>query len=137
MKLWSEGRGIVYFFCMTEIKSFKDLRTWEESQRLVEEIYRVTRLFPVSEEKGLVDQMRRAAVSVPSNIAEGMGRGTAKELIQFLTIARGSIHELLSQIDTSGRLRFLSLKDSDQLSKDYLGLNAGINAHISQLTKYK
>ncbi len=122
---------------MAEIKSFKDLRTWNEAQNLVEEIYRVTDLFPKSEEKGLIDQMRRAAVSVPSNIAEGMGRGTAKELIQFLTIARGSIHELLSQLDTARRLTFLSLTDFDQLTKQYLGLNAGMNAHISQLLKYK
>ncbi len=136
MKLWSEGGEHFYFF-MSEIKTFKDLRTWNESQRLVEEIYRVTYLFPKSEEKGLIDQMRRASVSIPSNIAEGMGRGTAKELIQFLIIARGSIHELLSQLDTAKRLQFLPLQDFDQLSERYLGLNAGMNNHISQLTKYK
>lgn len=122
---------------MSEIKTFKDLRTWNEAQSLVEEIYRVTFLFPNSEEKGLIDQMRRACISIPSNIAEGMGRGTAKELIQFLIIARGSIHELLSQLDTAKRLRFLPFKDFDQLSERYLGLNAGMNNHISQLTKYK
>lgn len=122
---------------MSEIKSFKDLRTWCEAQDLVEEIYRATLLFPVSESNGLINQMRRAAVSVPSNIAEGMGRSTTRELSQFLIIARGSVHELLSQLETSRRLKFLSAENCTSLSNRYQGLGSGINSHLTQLSKYK
>ncbi|OGL63567.1 hypothetical protein A3C09_04075 [Candidatus Uhrbacteria bacterium RIFCSPHIGHO2_02_FULL_47_44] len=122
---------------MVEINSFRDLRTWRESQDLVEEIYRVTEKFPVGELNKLVDQMRRAAVSVPSNIAEGMGRSSTKELSQFLIIARGSVHELLSQLETSKRLKFLLTEDFLSLSHRYRGLGAGISSHLTSISKYK
>ncbi len=122
---------------MTAIKSFRDLRTWHEAQGLVEEIYRVTSIFPASEDNGLINQMCRAAVSVPSNIAEGMGRSSTKELSQFLVIARGSVHELLSQLETAKRLKFLPVTDFELLSKRYFGLNAGINSHLQSIEKYK
>ena len=122
---------------MEKVKTYSDLRTWREAQRLVNEVYRQTASFPDSERFGLTNQIRRAAVSVPSNIAEGMGRGTAKDLMRFLVIARGSIHELLSELETAKRLAFISQSAFDELSEFYKGLNAGINAHLSSLQKYK
>ena len=80
------------------IESFKQLTVWQKSIRLVKEIYRVTDKFPASEMYGLVSQMRRAAISIPSNIAEGKKRKTKKDFLQFLRIADGSAAELETQI---------------------------------------
>lgn len=77
---------------------FKSLAIWERSRILVQHIYEVTKGFPDDEKFGLVSQMRRAAVSVPSNIAEGCGRKGNKELIQFLHISTGSLCELETQL---------------------------------------
>lgn len=100
---------------MEKIKSFYDLRTWKEAQSLVEEVYRITSSFPKEEMYGLTSQIRRAAVSVPSNIAEGMGRGGTKEFIRFYIIARGSIHEVLSLLSTASRLSYLNFEKLTQI----------------------
>jgi four helix bundle protein len=73
-----------------EIKNYKDLVTWQKSMSLVTEVYLCTRLFPKEEIYGLTSQMKRAAVSIPSNIAEGHGRDSTKEYLYFLSIAYGS-----------------------------------------------
>ncbi len=75
---------------------------------LVHEVYRVTRTFPAEERFGLVSQLRRAAVSVPSNIAEGYGRNSANEFHQFVGHARGSLAELETQVEIAGDLHFLA-----------------------------
>ncbi|MBI2033815.1 MAG: four helix bundle protein [Candidatus Liptonbacteria bacterium] len=80
------------------MESFKQLTVWQKSIQLVKEIYRVTDKFPASEMYGLVSQMRRAAISIPSNIAEGKKRKTKKDFLQFLRIADGSAAELETQI---------------------------------------
>jgi len=85
----------------------KDLDVWKKSMDLVELIYSVTSQFPSDERFGLVSQMRRAAVSIPSNIAEGAARKGDKELIQFLMIAIGSLSELETQYLISVRLNFV------------------------------
>ena len=76
------------------IQSHKDLRVWKESMLLVENIYKITESFPQSELYALVSQLRRAAISIPSNISEGCGRKGNKELSRFLYIALGSLFEL-------------------------------------------
>jgi len=86
------------------INSYKDLIVWQKSIELVVEIYKLTDKFPKSEIYGLVSQMRRSAVSVPSNIAEGRRRGTKKDYRNFLTIAYGSGAELETQIIISKKL---------------------------------
>ena len=78
--------------------SFKDLVVWQRAVQLCSEVYRLTGAFPASEKFGLVNQMRRASVSIASNIAEGYGRGTKGEYIQFLGHARGSNCELQTQL---------------------------------------
>lgn len=97
---------------MTEkLQSFAQLKAWQESRKLAGLVYRVTEKFPKSELFGLTNQMRRAAVSVSSNIAEGFGRASLKEKTQFFTVARGSVLELQSQLFIASDLKFLSNQD--------------------------
>ncbi|MFC1496975.1 four helix bundle protein [Verrucomicrobiota bacterium] len=78
----------------TKIRNFRDLDVWQKGMQIVIEIYRITKEFPKDELYGLISQMRRAAISVPSNIAEGFGRFHNKEYRQFLYVAQGSCAEL-------------------------------------------
>lgn len=88
-------------------KSFKDLIVWQKSYQLVLEIYKITKIFPKDEAYGLSQQMRRAAVSIPSNISEGYGRQYHKEYRQFLAMAYGSLCELETQYLLSIDLNYL------------------------------
>lgn len=88
-------------------KSFKDLIVWQKSYKLVLEIYKMTKGFPKTEIYGLSQQMRRAAVSIPSNIAEGYGRKHKAEYEQFLSIAYGSLSELETQYMLAVDLRYV------------------------------
>ncbi|MBU4583309.1 MAG: four helix bundle protein [Proteobacteria bacterium] len=90
------------------MRKHHELKAWQEAMELVKEIYRVTRDFPKEEIYGLVSQMRRAAVSIPSNISEGAARGGDREFIQFLIIARGSLSELETQLLISKDLGYLT-----------------------------
>ena len=90
------------------IQSYQDLIAWQKAVDLVEDVYRVTRAFPRDELYGLTSQMRRAAVAVPSNIAEGQGRRTRGEFQQFLGIAKGSLFELDTQALIAARLQYIS-----------------------------
>jgi four helix bundle protein len=83
---------------VSEIKSYHDLLVWQKGIALVKRIYEITRTFPDSEKFGLISQMRRAAVSIPSNIAEGQARHTTGGFIQFIAIAEGSVAELDTQL---------------------------------------
>ena len=80
------------------VKSYRDLVAWQRARELVKEVYLLTALFPAGERFGLVSQMDRAAVSMPSNIAEGYGRSTTQDYLKFLRIARGSAYELETQL---------------------------------------
>ena len=95
------------------MKNHKDLIVWQKSMLLVEEAYRLVRMLPKEETYALSDQIRRAVVSIPSNIAEGNGRESAKEFLRFLAIAQGSNAELETQLIICNRLGYLS---SDDLS---------------------
>ena len=89
------------------MQSHKNLDTWQEAMQLVKMTYQVSAGFPQCEQFGLTSQMRRAAVSVPSNIAEGVARGTTKEYVRFLNIARGSLSELDTQLEIANMLGFI------------------------------
>ena len=91
-----------------KLKSYKDLKVWQRSYQLCLEIYKITKGFPDEEKYGLTSQLRRVAVSVPSNISEGYGRKTTPEYIQFLYIAYGSVCEIETQILLSGDLGYIS-----------------------------
>ncbi len=88
-------------------ESYRNLIAWQKAKALVIEIYKSTRNFPKDEQYGLTSQMRRAAISVPSNIAEGRGRHSRKELLQFLYQARGSLLELENQVDIARDLGYV------------------------------
>jgi len=90
------------------INSFRDLRVWQSAMDLVQTIYTLTQSFPSQEAYGLTSQMRRAAVSVPSNIAEGHTREHSKEYLHHLSIAQASLAELETQLEIARRLQYLS-----------------------------
>lgn len=92
-----------------------DLNAWKEAHKLVIEIYSITRNFPKEEMYSLVDQMRRAVISITSNIAEGFARQSYKEKIQFYYLAHGSLTELKNQIIASKDIGYLSVQDFDKL----------------------
>src|SRR3989344_3291460 len=88
------------------VHNYEKLSVWQKSMDLVECVYRLTEKFPKGELYGLTNQMRRSAVSIPSNIAEGSHRKTNKDFCQFLSIASGSAAELQTQVKIAGRLNF-------------------------------
>ena len=91
---------------MKQITSYKDLLIWQKGIDLVKQTYLLTKLFPAEERFGLISQMRRAAVSVPSNISEGQARKSSAEFIRFLSISQGSLAELETQLIISHELAF-------------------------------
>ena len=107
---------------MQKINSHKDLKVWEESINLAEMIYKATVNFPAEEKYGLKSQIRRAAVSIPANISEGAGRQSPRELMHFVSIARGSAAELETHLVLAKRLGF-PLIESDSLFEklDHIG----------------
>jgi len=100
-----------------KIRSFTDLKAWRKSHELVVAIYKITDKFPKKETYSLTDQMRRAATSITSNIAEGFGRQTYKEKTQFFYQAKGSLTELKNQILIAKDVGYLSRNDFDQLAE--------------------
>ena len=107
----------------------KNLRVWNESMELAKKVYQLTANFPKEELFGLVSQMSRCAVSIPSNIAEGYGRGTNAELIHFLYISLGSSNELDTQLELSRRFAYVN--DEDFIMLD--ALNNSVNKMIQSL----
>lgn len=98
-----------------KIKDFKDLNAWQEAHKLVLMIYEATRKFPKEEIFGLVIQMRRSAISITSNIAEGFGRQGYKEKIQFYYLAQGSLIELKNQVLIAKDVGYLKHQDFNEL----------------------
>ena len=115
------------------INSYKDLIVWQKSMELVTEIYKITELFPKSELYGIVSQMRRASVSIPSNIAEGRKRSTRKDFKQFLIIAYASASELETQIEISKRLEFILIDNYTKMDALLLEVIKMLNKMISTL----
>jgi four helix bundle protein len=96
-------------------QNYRDLLAWQKAMDLVVQIYRATERIPREEMYGLTSQLRRAAVSVPSNIAEGQGRRTKKEFARFLGVAHGSLREMETQLLIAGRLVYLAKSTIDEL----------------------
>lgn len=119
---------------MDEIR-FKKLAVWKDAKKLAVDIYDITKSYPDYEKYGLCSQMQRAAVSVSSNIAEGSGRNTNKEFVLFLSHSRGSLYELLNQIEISYDIGLISREKRDLLEKDIIILSKRINAFITKLKK--
>ena len=116
-----------------QIKSYKDLIVYQKAYQLSLHIYRVTKSFPKAEIYGLVSQMRRSAISIPANIAEGYRRGHRKEYIQFLRIAQGSCGELETFLSMSKDLGFIKEKDFEELENAQDEISRLLQALISAL----
>jgi four helix bundle protein len=99
------------------VKSYKDLLVWQKGIALVKRIYQLTQTFPDAEKFGLVSQMRRAAVSIPSNIAEGQARHTRKEFIQFISHSEGSVAELETQVILGLELGYCTQGDTQEITE--------------------
>ncbi|MAU71733.1 MAG: four helix bundle protein [Pseudozobellia sp.] len=95
--------------------NYKDLIVWQKSMDLVEKVYQLTSTFPQEEKFGLTSQIRRCAVSIPSNIAEGAGRKSKKLFRNFLEISNGSINELKTQLEISKRIGFISENEMENI----------------------
>jgi four helix bundle protein len=125
------------------LKSYRDLLVWQKGIDLVVIAYKATAAFPISETYGLTSQIRRAATSIPANIAEGYGRGSRKEYLQFLQIAQGSLKEIETHFIISEKLLYLTpsqtkrlLSDTDALGRILGGLIKKLKASSSAATPY-
>lgn len=110
--------------------TYRDLKAWQKAMTLVKDVYRCTATLPREELFGLTSQMRRAAVSVASNIAEGKGRASDKELRQFLNQGRGSLFELETQVEIAYSLSYLSSADASALNAQSAEIGKMINGLI-------
>jgi four helix bundle protein len=115
------------------LKNYKDLKVWQKAYQLCVKIYKTTIIFPKEERYGLTSQLRRAAISVPSNIAEGYGRQTTKEYIQALYIAYGSTCELETQILLAGDFEYIETDDLEEIQKDLCDVERMLKALIKSL----
>ena len=115
------------------MKSHKDLDVWKKSMTLVENIYKITNEFPTNETYGLTSQLKRASISIPSNIAEGAARKGNKEFIQFLYISLGSAAEVETQVLLANRLGFS--KGTETLLKDIEEIKQMLNGLIRYLKR--
>jgi four helix bundle protein len=124
-------------------KSYKDLLIWQKGMALAKFVYKLSAQFPVDERYGLISQIRRAAVSVPSNIAEGQARHTTKEFLQFLSHAQGSLAEVETQLLLSGDLGFANqegiapgLKEVDELQKMIVSVKRKLEVNSPLATRH-
>jgi len=111
----------------------ENLQIWKLGVKMAKDVYLLTEKFPKREVYGLTDQIRRAAVSVPSNIAEGKGRSTAKDFVHFLNTARGSLYELKTQLYIAREIEYLTEEDFSSLHKQIENLSHKIVSMIKFL----
>lgn len=117
------------------LKSYKELIVWQKSMNLATMIFKLTKTFPKTETYGLISQMTRAAVAIPSNIAEGYGRKSKKEFCQFLSISYGSALELETQLMLSQRLSFCTKAEFEKTMALLQEILKMLNSMISKLRK--
>lgn len=118
---------------MKQIETFEDLRVWQQGIELVKQVYVISREGELSRDFGLKDQLRRASVSIPTNIAEGYERRFRKEYIQFLNIAKGSTGEVRSLLRVAFEVGFLTQSQHEVLHKQALELSRMLAAQIQAL----
>ena len=119
------------------MKTHYDLDVWKKSIKLVKNVYTISAKFPKEEIYGLTSQIKRAVISIPSNIAEGASRQTNKEFIQFLYIAIGSASEVETQLIIANELNFIDGSDLNKLLKDINEIKKMINGLIKHLKERK
>jgi four helix bundle protein len=116
-----------------EIQSWKDLEVWKLAHSAVLRVYEITKFFPSDERFRLIDQLCRAAASVPANIAEGKGRSSLREYLQFLSIARGSVEEVKYFLLLARDLKYLQPQDYDGIVNDYDRVGKMLNGLMTSL----
>ena len=118
---------------MAKVRTYQELVVWQKAMDLVVAVYEQTRAFPKEEMYGLTNQLRRASVSVPSNIAEGQGRNSTKQFRHFLSIAYGSLQEVETQLLIARRLQYLTAEQSDPLLAQCAEVGRLINGLLRSL----
>ena len=118
---------------MAGIKSYRDLQVWQKGVQLASLVYQTSRVLPKDEQFGLISQMRRAAVSVPSNSAEGYGRRSRSDYVRFLNMAMGSLYELQTQAEIAANLGFFEDADAQPLVADAREVERMLSALIRKL----
>ena len=116
---------------METVESYKDLDVWKQTRALVKSVYNLSRKFPRDEQFGLINQLRRAVISVPSNIAEGCGRNYSKDSIQFFFIARGSLYEIETQLILSNDLQYISEEELRSITEQVTRCKKILNGFIN------
>lgn len=119
------------------MKDFRKLQVWQKAHRLVLELYQATKVFPAEERYGLTSQLRRAAVSIPSNVAEGCGRSGDPEFARFLQIAMGSSSEVEYQLLLAHDLGFIPKAKYDELESGITEIKRMLTAFIQKVRKQK
>jgi four helix bundle protein len=117
------------------VQHYRELIVWQKAMNLVEAVYRTTNDFPHAEIYGLTSQIRRASVSVASNIAEGQGRSTTKDFLHFLSLARGSLYEVETQVSIARRLGYIEIQGEKQLlgaTDEVSGLLSGLRNSLAK-----
>jgi|SRR5579859_300754 len=115
----------------SKVKSYRDLLVWQKGIVLAKKVYVLTQKFPRAEKFGLTSQMRRAAVSIPSNIAEGQARHTRKEFVQFISHSEGSLAELETQVILSIELGYCAVPDTQEIT----GLTTELSKMLDSLRR--
>ncbi len=125
----TKGKGMV--------KSYRDLIVWQKSMQLVTQVYSKTKILPREELYGLVAQIRRSSVSIPSNIAEGYGRNSTNDYLRFLQIASGSLYELQTQLEICLNLEYLSKEDFESIDEQSREIERMLSSLIKKVGAQK
>ena len=115
------------------MKSYRDLIVWQKSMDVETLIYKLVKQFPDDEKFGLISQIKRSSVSVPSNIAEGYGRNYTKDYIRFLNIARGSLYEMQTQLQVALNLDFIVEEDLNEINSLSVEVEKMLNSLINKI----
>ena len=118
-----------------QTSDFKDLRVWKMAMDITIEVYKAIKALPSEERYALSDQIRRCAISVPSNIAEGQARHTNKDFIHFLAIARGSVAEIQTQIIICDRLNYIDSETCNSIINEYSQIDRMLSGLMKSLSK--
>ncbi len=118
---------------MGKVNSYKELIVWQKSIDFVVHIYELLKLFPENEKFALSQQIKRSSISIPSNIAEGWGRKTEKSFDYFLSVTRGSLYELQTQVLIAAKLNYISMDDSTDIENKIDEIGKMTNALMNKL----
>jgi four helix bundle protein len=115
------------------MKTYREIKVWQKAMLFITEIYKNTRQFPNEEIYGLTSQIRRSAVSIPSNIAEGFGRRSSNDFRRFLQISMGSLFEIHTQLEISKNLKYIDGENFDRLYQDSREIERMLSAFIDSI----